>query len=432
MRIAYIATGAAGMYCGTCLHDNTLASALIKKGHQVALIPTYTPIRTDEEDVSMDQIFYGGINVYLQQKSNFFRQTHKLLDRMLDSPTLLNRLANLSSSTDARDLGELTVSVMKGSDGNQKKELEKLVDWLQSEYHPELIHLNNCMFVGMVPELKKRLNVPVVCSLTGEDLFLEDLKEPYKNEAMKLLQQHAQEVDGFIAPSSYYAQFMTEYLNVPKEKMRVVPLGLNLKGHGEGHFDPTQDPFVIGYLARICPEKGFHVAAEAFQILAKKYGTDKIRFHSAGYLSKKDLEFFQKTVKQINDSGFGDAFEYWGEVDRNKKIELLNSIHVLSVPAPYKEPKGLYILEALANGVPVVQPPHGSFPELIRATGGGILSKSAAAEDIASTIESLILDRLKIEELGHRGKVVVHHEFGDDLMADATLEFYRRFLKEKP
>jgi glycosyltransferase involved in cell wall biosynthesis len=429
MRIAYIATGAAGMYCGTCLHDNTLAAALIRKNHKVALVPTYTPIRTDENDVSMDQIFYGGINVYLQQKSNFFRHTHKLLDRMLDSPVLLNRLANLSSSTDARDLGELTVSVMRGSDGNQKKELQKLVDWLEAEYKPEIIHLNNCMFVGMVPEIKKRLNVPVVCSLTGEDLFLEDLKEPYKTEAMQLLQQRSQEVDGFIAPSSYYAKFMADYLKVPKEKMHVVLLGLNLKGHGEGNFNPNQNPFVLGYLARICPEKGFHVAAEVFQILAKKYGADKIRFHSAGYLSKKDLAFFQKAVKQINDSGFGDSFEYWGEVDRNKKIEFLNNIHVLSVPAPYKEPKGLYILEALANGVPVVQPPHGSFPELIRATGGGILAKSAAAEDIATGIESFINDRMKIEELGHRGKVVVHAEFGDDLMADKTLDIYRKFLK---
>jgi glycosyltransferase involved in cell wall biosynthesis len=276
--------------------------------------------------------------------------------------------------------------------------------------------------------IQKRLKVPVVCSLTGEDLFLEDLKEPYKNEAMKLLQQHAQEVDAFIAPSSYYAQFMANYLNVSKEKMYVVLLGLNLKGHGDGNFDPNQDPFVLGYLARICPEKGFHVAAETFQILAKKYGHDKIRFYSAGYLSKKDLAFFQKTVKQINDSGFGDGFEYWGEVDRNKKIEFLNSIHVLSVPAPYKEPKGLYILEALANGVPVVQPPHGSFPELIRATGGGILAKSAAAEDLATAIESFIQDRMKIEELGHRGKVIVHAEFGDDLMADATLEVYRKLL----
>jgi glycosyltransferase involved in cell wall biosynthesis len=317
---------------------------------------------------------------------------------------------------------------MKGSDGNQKKELEKLVDWLQSEYRPELIHLNNCMFVGMAPEFKKRLNVPVVCSLTGEDLFLEDLQEPYKNEAIKLLQQHAQSVDGFIAPSSYYGQFMTNYLNVPKEKMHVVPLGLNLKGHGERYFDYHQDPFVLGYLARICPEKGFHVAAETFQILAKKYGRDKIRFHSAGYISKKDLAFFQNTIKQINDSGFDDSFEYWGEVDRNKKIEFLNSIHVLSVPAPYKEPKGLYILEALANGVPVVQPPHGSFPELIRATGGGVLAKSGSAQDIATAIEGFILDRMKIEELGHRGKVVVHAEFGDDLMADATLEVYRKFL----
>src|SRR5262245_907884 len=122
MRIAYITAGAAGMICGTCLHDNTLAAALIRKGHQVALIPTYTPIRTDEEDVSISRVFFGGINVYLQQKSGLFRSTPWMVDRLLDSPSLLNSLAGMSSSTNAKDLGELTVSILKGEDGNQKKE----------------------------------------------------------------------------------------------------------------------------------------------------------------------------------------------------------------------------------------------------------------------------------------------------------------------
>ncbi len=281
------------MYCGTCLHDNTLAAALIKKGHQVALIPTYTPIRTDEEDVSMNQIFYGGINVYLQQKSNFFRHTHKLLDRMLDSPALLNRLSNLSSSTDAADLGELTVSVMKGSDGNQKKELEKLVDWLQSEYRPDVIHLNNCMFVGMVPELKKRLNVPVVCSLSGEDLFLEGLKEPYKKEAMKLLQQRAQEVDGFIAPSSYYAQFMTDYLNVEKQKMHVVALGLILKDMVKDTSIQLEIHLFLVILRGFVRKKDLMVPLKRFNFLQKIWHEIKSAFIPQEIFSKKIWDFFK-------------------------------------------------------------------------------------------------------------------------------------------
>jgi glycosyltransferase involved in cell wall biosynthesis len=431
MRIAYIATGAAGMYCGTCLHDNTLASALIRKGHNVALIPTYTPIRTDEEDVSMDQIFYGGINVFLQQKSEFFRHSHKLLDRVLDSPTLLNRLAGLSSSTDAKDLGELTVSVMKGVDGKQKKELDRLVDWLKAGYDPELVHLNNCMFLGMAPEIKKHINVPVVCGLTGEDLFVQDMPEPYRSETLDLMGKRSQDVNAFISPSNYYADFMSEYLKIPREKIHVIPLGINLKGHGEQPYERSLEPFVIGFLARICPEKGFHIAAEVFEILAKQLGSAKIKFTAAGYLSKKDLPFFQKTLKRLKDSGFYDSFEYWGEVDRKRKIEFLNSIHILSVPAPYKEPKGLYVLEALANGVPVVQPPHGSFPELVQATGGGILSKSASAQDLADAILTLIQNPDRLKELGSTGKVAVHAKFHDDQMADETLALYNKFVINK-
>ena len=74
LRVAYITAGAAGMYCGSCLHDNTLAGALLRMGHDVSLIPTYTPIRTDGTDFSIDRVFYGAINVYLAQKASLFRQ----------------------------------------------------------------------------------------------------------------------------------------------------------------------------------------------------------------------------------------------------------------------------------------------------------------------------------------------------------------------
>ena len=127
MRIAYIAAGAAGMYCGSCIHDNTLTLALQKKGVDIALIPTYTPLRTDEKNASIDRVFYGGINVYLQQKLGLFRHTPWFVDKLFNSRALLNGLGRLSGSTSAKDLGELTVSVLQGELGPQKKELEKLI-----------------------------------------------------------------------------------------------------------------------------------------------------------------------------------------------------------------------------------------------------------------------------------------------------------------
>ena len=428
MKIAYIAAGAAGMYCGTCIHDNTLAAALQRKGHDVALIPTYTPLRTDEADVSIDRVFYGGINVYLQQKLGLFRHTPWLLDRLFDSPSLLNGLSRFSASTSAEDLGSLTVSVLQGEEGQQKKELAKLVKWLKDSYQPDLVQLTNSMFVGFARDMKKVLGVPILCALQGEDIFLEDLIEPYKSQALKLLQVRASEVDGYIAPCQYYADFMADYLDIPANKIDVVHLGLNLSEHGIAQKDLAETPFVIGYLARICPEKGLHLLVDAFYRLTTEVGSDKIQLKVAGYLGKKDEPYLEQLIKQIEAWGLSEAFDYWGEVDRHQKIDFLNGLHVLSVPTAYKESKGLFILEALANGVPVVQPRHGSFPELIAVTNGGILVDAESPDAIAEGIRQLMGDRGYREQLGQQGKAAVHRGFSDDVMAEATLAVYQKYI----
>ena len=428
MKIAYIAAGAAGMYCGTCIHDNTFAAALQRKGHEVALIPTYTPIRTDEANISIDRVFYGGINVYLQQKSGLFRHTPWMFDRLFDSPALLNGLSRFRTSTNAKALGALTTSVLQGEEGRQKKELAKLVKWLKDVYQPDILQLTNSMFVGFAREMKKALGVPILCALQGEDIFLGNLTEPYQSQALRLLQQRASDVDGFIAPCQYYADFMAGYLNVPVDKIHVVHLGLNLDGHGDHQKNISKPLFVIGYLARICPDKGLHLLVDAFYQLTQQIGLDKIRLKVAGYLGKGDRHYFEKIVKQIDRWGVSDAFEHWGEVDRPQKIDFLNSLHVLSVPTTYKDPKGLFVLEALANGVPVVQPRHGAFPELIGATGGGILVDVESPSAIAEGILQLMNDPNEREKLGRQGKEAVHRAFSDDVMAEATMAVYRKYL----
>ena len=429
MKIAYIAAGAAGMYCGTCIHDNTLAAALLRKGHDVALIPTYTPIRTDETDVSIHRIFYGGINVYLEQKLALFRHSPWIFDELFNRPSLLSKLSRFAGSTNAKDLGALTLSVLQGEDGHQRKELEKLTKWLKDSYRPDLVQLTNSMFVGFAKEMKKALGVPILCALQGEDIFLEGLVEPYKSQALEVLRERALDVDGFIAPCRYYAEFMASYLDISHDKVDVVKLGLNLEGHGEVRDTASSDsPFVIGYLARICPEKGLHLLVDAFYRLTQLVASDKIRLRVAGYLGKGDAPYFEEIVQQIEAWGLGDAFEYLGEVDRLQKVDFLKGLHVLSVPTTYKEPKGLFVLEALANGVPVVLPNHGGLPELIDATGGGILVDAESPAATAEGILKLMNDPKRREELGRRGKEVVHQRFSDDIMADETLAVYRQYL----
>lgn len=429
MRIAYVAAGAADMYCGSCLHDNTLAAALQRTGHEVALVPTYTPLRTDGEDVSLDRVFFGALNVYLQQKAAPFRRTPEALDRLLDRPNLIRRAARLGASTDPTELGDLALSILQGEDGFQAKELTKLTAWLRHDFRPDVVHLTNSMFAGFARTLKRELDVPVLCSLQGEDLFLDQLREPWKTRVRGVLRERARDVDAFQVHSRYYADHMAEYLGgVEPERMFVVPLGVPLAGHGAGREDRADGgPLVLGYLARICPEKGLHVLVDAFRLLSTKM-PGQIRLRVAGYLGERDRRYLQDLESRIAGWGLAGFYERVGEVDREGKIRFLQSLDLLSVPTTYREPKGLFVLEALASGVPVVQPRHGAFPELIEATGGGLLVDPESPEDLARGIEALLLDPEKRRDLGRRGREAVHERFNDGVEAVHTLQVYETLL----
>jgi len=429
MKISYIAAGAAGMYCGSCIHDNTLAAALIKKGHEVTLVPTYTPLRTDEDCVSVEPVLYGAVNVYLQQKSSLFRRlAPRVLDRILDQPRILQFVSRFGSATNAKDLGSLTVSVLRGEEGYQRKELQKLVNWLSRVARPDVVHLTNSMFLGLAREIKARLNVPVLCHLQGEDLFLEGLIEPYKSQARELLKLKSADVDGFVATSSYYADFMSTYLRVERRKIHVVPLGINLRDHGQFSRRSPEGPVMIGYLARICPEKGLHLLISAFDLLVQRMKKEKIRLEAAGFLGPRDRPYLDRIINQVNSSGWASQFRFWGEVDRKQKLEFLSSMDILSVPTVYQDAKGLFVLEALANGVPVVQPAHGSFPELIQKTGGGKLVQPNSAAALADALQQLVEDPKQRERLGRQGHSEVCNSFNNEVLAERMLSVYADYL----
>ena len=433
MRIAYITAGAAGMFCGSCLHDNTLVSALRKEGHDALLIPTYTPITTDEEDVSLKRVFFGGINVYLQQKFPVFRGTPWFLDRLLDRRWLLNLASRFAVKTDAKDLGALQVSMLQGEYGPQRKEIEKLLLWLKDEAKPQIINLTAVLLSGLAPELKERLGVPILASLQGDDIFLESLPPPFHGEALSLIRDNARFIDGFVATSHYYADFMAGYLRLPPERIHVVYPGLNLKGHA-AETEPAElrvrqtEPFTIGYFARICPEKGFHQAVEAFRLLRRQPGAPRCRLRVSGWLGANHWAFFERERKKLEHAGLSADFEHMESPDHASKVHFLQSLDVLTVPTVYREPKGLYVLEAWANAVPVVQPRHGSFPELIEATGGGVLVNPEDPADVARALRELLENPQRRAELGRRGLAAVRERFHAAAMAKNTLQVYEKYL----
>ncbi|MGE3806725.1 MAG: glycosyltransferase, partial [Gemmataceae bacterium] len=299
MKIAYITAGAAGMYCGSCLHDNTLAATLIGMGHDALLIPTYTPITTDEPDVSTPRVFFGGINVYLQERFALFRHTPWFLDRLFNWRPLLRWVSRFAVNTPYETMGALTVSMLQGEHGHQRKEVAKLVHWLQHDVKPEIVNLSNVLLSGAVHEIKQVLKVPVVASLQGDDIFLEALPEPHRTRALDLIRAHCREIDGFLATSNYYAEFMSEYLSIPRDRIHVIHPGLNLTGHGGQKPRDATSSLTVGYFARICPEKGLHVLADALHLLKDARGVPAHRVRISGWLGGKDRPYFEDVKRKL-------------------------------------------------------------------------------------------------------------------------------------
>ncbi len=422
MRILAVTAGAGGMYCGSCLRDNALAAELMARGHDVVLLPVYTPTRVDEENVSESQVFFSGISVYLEQNFALFRRTPAILDFIWDTPAVIKAAAGRGVSVDPEFLGDMTVSMLRGEAGHQAKEFQKLLRYLKAQPPFDVVMLPTSLLVSLAPPLARELGRPVVCTLSGEDLFIEGLPLPFKKETKTLIASHAHAVSRFVATSDYYADFMAGYLDLPRTKIETAPIGIRFDGFEPAKAASSGRPFTIGYMARIAPEKGLHLLASAYIRLRRELGLPESRLEAAGYLAPEHRTYIDGVTKALAAVGLEREFRYHGTIDRAGKIAFLQSLDVLSVPSPYAEPKGLYLLEALATGVPVVEPRHGTFPEVIEKTGGGVLFEPGSARDLADRLIELQGDAPRRRELGERGRAGVLRHYSAARMAERTLE----------
>lgn len=428
MKILFITAGAAGMYCGSCLRDNALAAELKSRGHDVLLVPLYTPTLTDEPNVSERRVFFGGISVYLQQRASLFRRAPRFFDKLLDAPWLIKAASSGSISTDPRSLGELTISMLKGENGYQRKEFEKMLEWLASEPAPDVVQLPNALLASLAPPIRRTLKAPVHCTLQGEDLFLDGLNAAHRAQALELIRKNAVFVDRFTAVSDYYADFMARYLSIAREKIDVVPLGINLDGFARRRNGPADRPFTVGYLARVAPEKGLSALCDAYVKLRQMPGVDRAQLEVAGYLAPDQQNYLKDAERRLTTAGFRDEFHYRGALDREQKIEFLRGLDVLSVPTVYVEPKGLFLLEAMACGVPVVQPSHGAFPEMIARTSGGLLVEPGSADSLADGLYKLWRYPAMRVEFGQKAFDGVREHYSVGKSADRMLGVYERSL----
>jgi glycosyltransferase involved in cell wall biosynthesis len=405
MKIVQITAGAGGRICGSCLHDNALVRALRAGGRDAILVPAYVPTTTDEENVAEPRIVCGGVNVWLQEHVPLFRHTPWWLDRLFDGRGLLAWLSSRTSETKPADLGGLTASTLAGEAGHQRKEVEKLARWLADEVQPDVVHLSNALLVGLARRVKDATGAKIVCSLSGEDIFIEQIPKPHYGEIRRLLRERSRDVDHFVALNHFFAGFMADYLGVPPDKISVVPHGVDRAGF------PAEPPdlaarragregrYVIGSLARLCPEKGLDQLIRAVATLAASHDVELM---AAGATSGAEAPYLAECRRLAAELGVADRFTWLGQVDRAGKLRLLERCDVFAMPTAHPEAKGLPVIEAMAAGVPVVAPNHGTFPELLAGVAGLLHAPNEPA-DLARALREVLDDPARAAALGAAG-----------------------------
>ena len=430
MKIVQICPSAGdGFYCENCLRDAALVKALRRLEHDVLMVPLYLPLAADEtEPLSHAPIFFGGINVYLQQKLALFRRTPRWIDRWLDARPLLEWAGRKAGMTSARDLGETTISMLQGENGRQVKELDRFVDWLQTEpQKPDIVCLSNILLAGMARRIKDRLRVPVVCLLQDEDGFLDGLTAPYAEQAWAIVRERARDIDAFLAVSKYFADAISPRLGLHVARIHVIHLGIELDGYARDDDGPTVP--TIGFLSRMCPDRGLEKLVDAFILLKQKEKLRAAKLRVCGGKLTCDESFLDRLREKLTAADILVDVDFLPVFDRESRLEFLRSLSVLSVPEARPVAYGLYVLEALAAGVPVVEPAIGCFPEILAITGGGVLYEPNTAEKLAEAMEPLLLDPQAARHLGAEGRVGVAKSFEIGQTAAQMVGIYEQIVQ---
>ena len=428
MNIIQIIPGSGGsFYCGNCLRDSKYFDALRKQGHDVIKIPMYLPLFSDERDLSDIPVFYGAVSIYLKQLYPIFNKAPKWVDRILNSKAVLKMAAGMAGSTNAKGLEDMTVSMLLGEDGKQKEELNHLIDWMEKYCKPDVVHISNALLLGLAHEIKSRLKVPVVCSLQDEDVWVDAMGNGYREKVWQLMNEKSVDVDAFISVSDYFADRMIQQMSLPPEKVHSLHLGVDSDDY---EFIPVEDkPRNIGYISRMCHENGFDIVVDAFILLKKKEGFKDVKLVVTGGSTGDDTKYIKSIKKKLSKEKLEDEVEFHEEFEGSGRKEFFRKVSVISVPVRNGEAFGMYLLESMASGVPVVQPALGAFPEILELSEGGIIYDQNTAEELSESLERLLSDRDLMNKLSTSGRKGVERKFNIYNQGKAMVEIYQKIGK---
>jgi len=390
-------------------------------------IPLYLPPDTSTDTGDFDHhVFFGAISMYLREKVPFFKKMPDFFDKIFDSAPLLKLASRQAGTTRTEGLEDMTLSMIKGENAFRKKEVDRLVAYLTTSGKPDIIHLSNALIIGLARQIKRRMDVKVVCSLLNEDDWIEEMAEPFRSKAWKLIAAEAPNIDTFMTPSTYYRDLFIEKTGVKGVNISIVPLGIDAGSSydsvkGEEHY-PS-----VGYLSRISHLNGFDKIVDAFLKL-KTNDLPGLTLHVCGGYTGDDRHFIREQIKKIKDHGFKSSVRIYPEFNGLAREQFFKNIDVMSVPVRKYDGYGLYILEANAAGVPVVQPSTGAFPEIIDKTGGGMTYDPDNVSMLASSLLKLLKDKESMKNQGIAGAVNVREHFSLEKMSEGLMNAYKNTI----
>lgn len=431
MKIINIVPGFGGtFYCGNCLRDSAFTQSLKKTGHQAATLPLYMPL-SSANNFTEDglPVFYGAVNIYLEQKFKFLRHMPKWLHDFFNSPAILRYASKKSETTRASGLEEMTISMLKGAEGYQKDELDLLIGFLKNHEKPDIVHLSNALLMGLAGKIREELNIPVICSLQDEDVWIDAMSESYQEKLWKLMCEKSKDIDAFVAVSRFFADVMQKRMCIPNEKLHIVPIGVNPEAYVFS--EPVQNPQVIGFLSRRNKSNGFEIVIDAFIELKQKPEFRDVLLKVTGGKTADDDKFLQKQIKKLEQKGFHHDIEFIDDFRTESLKHFFNKISVLTVPVLKGEAFGLYQLEALASGIPIVQPNLGAFPEIVKETQAGAIFEPNTPTALAAKLAEVLGNKEKLSAFSKNGRNSILNKYNTDITTKQMLDIYESVIANK-
>jgi glycosyltransferase involved in cell wall biosynthesis len=331
----------------------------------------------------------------------------------------------MAGSTNPKGLESMTISMLLGETGEQKKELDHMVDWLEEHCHADVIHLSNALLIGLARRIKERLNIKVVCTLQDEDVWVNAMDENFKIQTWDLMKERARDVDAFFAVSRYYAKEMQPILDIPDDKLFIHHITIDPSEYK--YQNTSEKPLNIGYISRMCEDNGLEVLVDAFILIKKDARWKDVKLIITGGSTGENDKFVKSIKLKIKRSGLGAAVEFHKDFEVGRH-EFFKKVSVISVPVVEGEAFGLYLLESMASGVPVVQPALGAFPEIIEKSSGGIIYQPNTPEALAGALSGLLGNQDKLNQLSEAGRKGIEQKFNVHQEAKDVVDRYAKLI----